>query len=170
MILVLNDATVSHTEVHAFGGEPCRLLQLALHVVFITVFFQLMHAGLPYMGMPAPCTQRCACPLPCSAQTPLHSALCFRDYCQHFVQDGSSEVFFSGEQRTYFDFKSSVCISAKTNTLLPLPLSSLATALPDHIPSNQSSWLRRVHQHWYQEESHSYSHFITYRLNITQVD
>ncbi len=24
--------------------------------------------------------------LPCSAQTPLRSALCFKDYCQHLVQ------------------------------------------------------------------------------------
>ncbi len=39
-----------------------------------------MCAGLLYMGMPAPCTQRCACPLPCSAQTQLHSALCSTDY------------------------------------------------------------------------------------------
>ncbi len=39
-----------------------------------------MCAGLPYMGMPALCTQSCACCLPPSAQTPLHSALCLRDY------------------------------------------------------------------------------------------
>ncbi len=32
------------------------------------------------MGMPAWCTQLCACPLKRSAQTPLCSALCFMDY------------------------------------------------------------------------------------------
>ncbi len=46
----------------------------------------LMCTGLPYMGMPALCTQHCACFLPSSAQIPLCSALCFMDYCQHFVQ------------------------------------------------------------------------------------
>ncbi len=29
---------VSHNEVHAFGSEPCRLCQLALHAVFYSVF------------------------------------------------------------------------------------------------------------------------------------
>ncbi len=33
---MLNDAKASHNEVHAFGSEPCRLIQLDLH----TVFFQ----------------------------------------------------------------------------------------------------------------------------------
>ncbi len=28
-----------------------------------------MTAGFPYVGMPALCTQRCVCPLSCSAQT-----------------------------------------------------------------------------------------------------
>ncbi len=49
--LVLNYVKVSHNEAHAFGSEPCRLFQLALHVVFYRDFFDsifpvtLMHAG-----------------------------------------------------------------------------------------------------------------------------
>ncbi len=89
---MLNDAKVSHTEVRAFGGEPCRLFQSALHTVF-TVFYSvfpvtLMRAGLPYMGTSVHAHRPCL-PPSCSAQTPLRSALCFRDYCQHFVRDGS---------------------------------------------------------------------------------
>ncbi len=69
MIVVLNDAEASHNETCAFGIEPCRRLQLALHAVFQKVFLNSvvslasMCAGLSYMGMPAPCTQRCNCPL-----------------------------------------------------------------------------------------------------------
>ncbi len=44
MILVVSNAKVSYSEVHAFGNEPCRLFQLALlgvfYSVFLTVFFQ----------------------------------------------------------------------------------------------------------------------------------
>ncbi len=66
--LVLNDAKVSHNEIRAFGSEPCRLFQSALLTVFQEVIFNpvtltLMCAGLPCLGMSAPCTQRCACPL-----------------------------------------------------------------------------------------------------------
>ncbi len=51
-ILVLNDAKVSHNELHAFGSEPCRLLQLALHAEFYSEFtVTLMRAGLPYIKM-----------------------------------------------------------------------------------------------------------------------
>ncbi len=47
-------------------------------------------------GYASSCTPRCACLLPLSAQTPLHSALCFRDYCQHFVQMALTKCFFLG--------------------------------------------------------------------------
>ncbi len=53
-----------------------------------------MCAGLPYMCMPATCTQHYVCPLPRSAQTQLHSALYFRDYCEQLVRDDSKKVGF----------------------------------------------------------------------------
>ncbi len=71
-ILMLNDNKASHNEVYAPGTEPCRLFQLALHAVYCFFLISdltltLMPAGLPYIGMKAPCTQHCACPLSCSA-------------------------------------------------------------------------------------------------------
>ncbi len=98
-MLMLNDAKALHNEVHAFGSEPCRLFQLALHDVFYSVFLTLFSSDVNacwtfLYGHTSTCTQRCACPLPHSAQTLLHSALCFMDYCQHFVQYGSNKVFF----------------------------------------------------------------------------
>ncbi len=98
--VVLKDTEMSHNEVYVFGSEPCRLMEWALQAVFCSVFSYsifpviLMHAGLPYMGMPALCTQRFACPLPRSAQTLPCSPLCSLDYRPHFVRYGSSEVFF----------------------------------------------------------------------------
>ncbi len=56
---MLNEAKVSHNEVHAFGSKSCRLFQSALNTVFYGVFFNsvftvtLMCAGLPYVSMPA---------------------------------------------------------------------------------------------------------------------
>ncbi len=99
-ILVLNKATVSYNEVHTFGSEPCRLFQLALHAVFQEVFL-FLHSAVTLTnecwtalcGMPALCTQPCACCLLCSSQIQLCAALCFRDYCQHFVWFGSKKVF-----------------------------------------------------------------------------
>ncbi len=48
----------SHDVVHAFGFEPCRLFQLALHAVFYSIFLSVftamyMHIGLLYVSMPA---------------------------------------------------------------------------------------------------------------------
>ncbi len=37
----VKDVKVSHNEVHAFGSEPCRLFQLALHAVFNSVFLSV---------------------------------------------------------------------------------------------------------------------------------
>ncbi len=88
-IPMLNDAKALHNEVRAYGSEPCRLFQLALQAVFQKVFTSLFAQWLQRMldfptgaclVMPAPCTQRCACPLPNSDQTPLRFALCLMDY------------------------------------------------------------------------------------------
>ncbi len=93
-VVMLSNAKTSHNEVRTSGSEPCKLFQLALHTVFQEVFLTvftvtLMRAGLPYKGIPrhaSSCTQCCLCPLPRSAQTRLHSALCwihFHDFVQH---------------------------------------------------------------------------------------
>ncbi len=93
LILVLNDANAPHNEVRAFGNEPFRLFQFALHAVLYSVFFNsvflvsLMCAGLSHKGLSA----RALRPVPDPSSTLLRhcctllSALCFTDYCQHFV-------------------------------------------------------------------------------------
>ncbi len=62
--LVLNDAKVSHDEVHAFGGEPCRLFQSALHAVSYCVFLSVLTVTLmcwtSLYGHASSCTQCCA--------------------------------------------------------------------------------------------------------------
>ncbi len=76
---MLNDAKASHDEVHAFGSEPCRLFQSALHAVFYSVFFTsvfpvtLLRAGRPYMGIPARAYS--AVPVPSLALLSHHCAL-----------------------------------------------------------------------------------------------
>ncbi len=82
--------------------SPASCFGFPLHCVLQCVYFfnsffnsvfpvKLTCARRPYMGMPAQC---CARPLFHSAQTPLRSALCFMDFCQHFAQDGSKKVLF----------------------------------------------------------------------------
>ncbi len=56
LLLMFDDAKVSHNEVYALS-EPCSPFQLALHTVFYSVFpVTLMCAGFPFMSMPALCT------------------------------------------------------------------------------------------------------------------
>ncbi len=87
-----------HLEVSPAGclGWLCRLCFTVFCFVLICFYsgftVTLMHAGLPCVGMlmlASSCTEHFSIPLPCSAQTPLHYALCFRDDCQHFVRNGS---------------------------------------------------------------------------------
>ncbi len=57
----VNNAKASHTEVDAFGSEPCRLFQLALHAVLYNVFFcdvkaccTFLHQLCAHSAVPAP--------------------------------------------------------------------------------------------------------------------
>ncbi len=75
--------------------NPFFCLFVCFVVVVFTVFCSdAMRAALPYMGMPSHAHST----LPVdSAHTPLHSAPCLMDYCQHFVWDDPIKVllFFS---------------------------------------------------------------------------
>ncbi len=72
------------------------------------------------MGMPAPCTQCCACPLPTLLRH--HCALLSAGLrCQEFVQNGSNKVPFWGvneEQLTLFRFPEEASTRQKLIVLL----------------------------------------------------
>ncbi len=94
---MLNNVRALHNKVCTFGSEPCKPFRLPLHAVFHKVFVNSVVAlacWTSLYGHASLGTQRCACPLPDSTQTLLHSALCFKDYCQHFVRDGVNKEFF----------------------------------------------------------------------------
>ncbi len=102
-IVMLNDIKASHNEIHAFGSEPWHAVSVgsACYVsggLFkILLYWRQCMPDFPVwacLGMPASCTKSCARPLLWSAQTLLCSALCFTDYCQHFVRYESNKMFW----------------------------------------------------------------------------
>ncbi len=88
-IVVLNNAIVSHNEVRAFGCEPVGCVSV-FSVTLMHAGHRYGHASFVYSTVPDP-------PPKHSAQTLLCSALCFMDYCQHFILEGSNKVLLSGE-------------------------------------------------------------------------
>ncbi len=117
-------------------GSALCVLQIFLFLYFFSE--TLMCAELPYMGMPVLCTKCCVCPLPRSAQTLLHSALCYMDYCQHFVRDGSNKVFFqvNDGQLNLLNFPKEASTRQKLRSFL-LPMDSLCV---DLFISSTSMW------------------------------
>ncbi len=106
--------------------QPCWLFQMALHTVFQEVCFKPLllkwrSCVLDFLIWACQPVHTALCPLPPSAQTPLRSALCFTDYCQHFVPDDSNKGFFGGvnkRQLTLLSFPTEASTRQKLTAFL----------------------------------------------------